>query len=224
MNDHKKQRYIPALSYDFLTPLYDPVVAVTTREKAFKSELVRQADPQPSQRILDLGCGTATLSIALKRTCPEASVQGLDGDPKILELARRKAAKAGAEIYLDQGLSFEMPYTDANFDTVVSSLFFHHLSIEDKLRTLAQVHRVLKPSGYLHIADWGRPSGFLMHIASLPVQWLDGETATDSYKGVLPQLISDSGFVEVSETGKFDSAFGTIRLHKAKKGGEIGTN
>ncbi len=69
---NKDDKFIPALSFDFLTPLYDPVVALTTREKAFKTELVRQIDLQPGQRALDLGCGTATLTIALKDKCPLA--------------------------------------------------------------------------------------------------------------------------------------------------------
>ncbi len=105
----KNDKFIPALSFGFLTPLYDPVVALTTREKAFKRELVRQVQLQPGQSALDLACGTATLTIALKQDCPRAEISGIDGDPKILELARRKIEKAGFEITLDTGLSVEMP-------------------------------------------------------------------------------------------------------------------
>jgi ubiquinone/menaquinone biosynthesis C-methylase UbiE len=209
--------YIPALSFDFLTPLYDPVVALTTRERAFKSALAGQARWQPLQTILDLGCGTATLTLVLKQSCPQAEIFGLDGDEKILALARRKAEKAGVEINLDKGLSFEMPYASGYFDSVVSSLFFHHLTPENKQKTLAEVFRVLKPNGFLHVADWGKPANFLMKIASMPVEWLDGATTKDSFQGRLPELIKEAGLTGITETANFDTMFGTIRIHKAEK-------
>lgn len=217
MKKNDNDSYVPALSFNFLTPLYDPVVALTTRERAFKRALLQQADLQASQRVLDLGCGTATLTIALKKSCLQAEIFGLDGDEKILALARRKALKSGAEINLDQGLSFEMPYGGEYFDTVVSSLFFHHLTPENKRKTLAEVFRVLKPNGFLYVADWGKPANFLMKIASLPVQWLDGATTRDSFRGMLPELITEAGFTEITETAAFNSMFGTIKLHKAEK-------
>lgn len=217
MKNPNQDKYIPALSYDFLTPLYDPIVALTTREKTFRRELTRQVDLGPSQCILDVGCGTATLTIALKTLCPSAEVFGLDGDRKILVRARRKAEKAGVEIAFDEGLSYELPYDDEFFDKVVSSLFFHHLTPENKLRTLTEIYRVLKPGGFLHIADWGVPSNLLMRIASLPVQWLDGATTLDSYQGKLPAAIKEAGFVEVAENASFDTVFGTTRLLKAEK-------
>lgn len=213
----KDDNFIPALSLGFLTPLYDPVVALTTREKIFKRELLRQIDLQQGHRVLDLACGTATLTVALKKSCPEAQIFGLDGDDRILRLARRKVEKAGVKIALDLGLSYEIPYADGFFDAVVSSLFFHHLTAENKRKTLAEILRVLKPGGSLHVADWGKPANFLMKIASLPVQWLDGRTTKDSFQGRLPELMAEAGFTDVVETGDFGSVFGTIRLHKATK-------
>lgn len=210
-------KYTPALSYDFLTPLYDPIVALTTREKTFKRELLRQVDLRAGMQTLDLGCGTATLTVAMKQSCRQAEVFGLDGDAKILELARRKVEKAGLEIALDAGLSYKMPYADGFFDSVVSSLFFHHLTPENKRKTLAEVLRVLKPSGSLHVADWGKPANLLMKIASLPVQWLDGATTKDSFGGKLPELMTQAGFTAINETANFGTFFGTIRLHKARK-------
>lgn len=187
MKSSNKDKYIPALSYDFLTPLYDPIVALTSREKAFKRELVGQMNLQPEQRILDLACGTATLSVALKQSCLQAEVFGLDGDEKILGLARGKAEKANAEIKFDKGLSYKMPYPNEYFDSVVSSLFFHHLTPENKQRTLAEVFRVLKSDGFFYVADWGKPENLLMKIVSLPVQWLDGATTKDSFQGYASQ-------------------------------------
>lgn len=214
----KNEEYIPALSYDWLTSLYDPVVALTTREKTFKNALTEQARIGVGHRVLDLACGTATLSILLKQKQPKAQIVGIDGDSKILEIARTKARKAGLEIQFVEGMSFDLPYTNESFDRVTSSLFFHHLTRENKEKTLREVRRVLKPNGEFHVADWGLPASWLMRGSSYLIQLLDGfETTADSFAGLLPQLMAEAGLASIEETAHFNSSFGTIRLHKCSR-------
>src|SRR2546423_7565222 len=116
----RSEKYIPALGFDWLTPLYDPLVKWFMPESKFKSHLVRQACIQAGQRVLDVGCGTATLIVLIKQTQPDAEVFGLDGDAKVLEIARRKAMKAGVEVTLQEGLAFQLPYADVSFNRVLS--------------------------------------------------------------------------------------------------------
>ena len=214
----KNENYIPALSYDWLTPFYDPVVRFTTREKVFKKALVAEAKIKPGHRVLDLACGTATLTILIKNTQPQAAVIGFDGDPKILEIAKAKANDSGVQIGFDEGMSFDLPYENESFDRIVSSLFIHHLTRGNKLKTLREVKRVLKSSGEIHIADWGLPANALMKFLSYFIKMLDGsETTADSFDGLLPKLMMDAGFGAVEETHRFNSMFGTIRLHKSTK-------
>ena len=214
----KNDNYIPALRFESLTTFYDPIVRLTTREKTFKKSLIEQSELKAYQQILDLGCGTATMTILIKQNEPSAKVFGLDGDAKILIMTRQKIEKLGLEIQLDEGMSYKMPYANATFDRVLSSLFFHHLTRENKLKTLREVFRVLKPNGELHIADWGLPSSFLMNIASSGIQLLDGkETTDDNFKGNLPAIVKESGFTKVEEKTHFNSLFGTIRLLKGEK-------
>lgn len=209
-------RYIPALGYKALTFLYDPVVRLTTREATFKAALVQQANLQGGQRVLDLACGTATLTIAAKRAQPSANITGLDGDPGILGRARVKAREAGVELAFDQALSTRMPYSDASIDVVLSSLFFHHLDRDAKLATLREARRVLKPGGVLHIADWGRAGNPLMRALFVLVQLLDGfETTADNVAGRLPEFMRQAGFSDVSETQRFATPLGTISLYRA---------
>ena len=217
MKTKEKEKYVPALSFDFLTPFYDTAAKWTTREKIFKKKLVGQIEIPTGGRLLDLACGTATLTIALRQKFPAAEIHGLDGDPKILRLARRKASKSGAVINFTEAFSTALPYPDEHFDAVVSSLFFHHLTPENKRTTLAEVRRVLKAGGTLHVADWGKPANLLMKVASLPVQWLDGATTKDSYQGKLPDLMAEAGFADIAQTADFDTFFGTLRLHRATK-------
>lgn len=214
----KTEQYIPALSYEWLTPFYDSVVRLTTRETAFKKALNDQAKIEANHQVLDLGCGTGTLAILIKQSQPKAKMIGLDGDAKILAIAASKTKTAGVVIQFDEGMSFELPYADNSFDRVVSSLFFHHLTPENKLKTLGEVERVLKPLGEFHVADWGLPANAIMKFSSRFIQLLDGaETTADSFCGKLPVLLAKSGFEGVKETSVFNTMFGTIRLHKSRK-------
>lgn len=212
------ERYIPALAYRWLTPLYDPVVEWTTRERAFKTALLQQADLQSGARVLDLGCGTATLTLLAKAACPDADVGGLDGDPDILERARGKARRAGVVLSFDRALSHQMPYDDDSFDVVLSSLFFHHLTRDAKRATLREARRVLKPGGKLHVADWGKAANPLMRALFVLVQLLDGfKTTGDNVAGLLPAFMAEAGFTGVAETRRFATPLGTIALYAAHK-------
>jgi ubiquinone/menaquinone biosynthesis C-methylase UbiE len=211
-------RYIPALRFDAMTRFYDPIVAATTRERRFKSMLVEQVGLQPGQRLLDVGCGTATLTLMLKRACPRAEVVGLDADPVALGIAHRKAARAGLAIELREGMAQAPGVPDASFDHVTASLVFHHLDAAGKASALAAILRALVPGGALHIADWGRAHDPLMRLMFLGVQLLDGfATTTDHVRGRLPDYLRRAGFVEVEETRRLRTPMGTIALYRGRR-------
>ena len=213
-----ESKVVPALGFDWLNPYYDAVVGATTRERSFKQAPIMQARFEPGQRVLDLASGTGTLAIWIKQHQPQAEVTGVDGDPAILSLAFRKAEKANVAVQFDCAMSWSLPYPAAHFDRAVSSLFFHHLSWKDKLRTAQELFRVLKPGAELHVADWGRPTNALMRGLFLFVQLLDGfENTQDNVLGKLITIFEQAGFVEVSERQKFGTVFGTLVLYRAIK-------
>ena len=213
-----ESKFVPALGFDWLNPYYDAVVGATTRERSFKQALIMQARFEPGQRVLDLASGTGTLAIWIKQHQPQADVTGVDGDPAILALAFRKAEIANVAVQFDCAMSWSLPYPAAHFDRAVSSLFFHHLSWKDKLRTAQELFRVLKPGAELHVADWGRPTNALMRGLFLFVQLLDGfENTQDNVLGKLITIFEQAGFVEVSERQKFGTVFGTLVLYRAIK-------
>lgn len=210
------EHYIPPLRYKPLTRFYDPLVRWTTRESAFKNALLAQVVAGRPRNVLDLGCGTGTLTIAIAKALPVAAVTGLDADSEALGIAANKARQAGARIVLNQGFSTDLPFIDAQFDCAVSSLFFHHLTQDAKIATLREIRRVLAPKGSLHIADWGRPSNTLMRALFFTVRLLDGfETTRDSVVGALPELLRITGYDPVEDTAKFDTPLGTMRLFRA---------
>ena len=208
--------YLSALRFRALTPAFDWVVRVTTRERAFKQQLLDQVDLGPGQSLLDIGCGTGTFAVLAKVRQPQAAVRGLDGDPEILELAAAKAARAGVSIPFDRGLSTELPFEDRSFDRVVATLFFHHLTRSDKRRTLGEVARVLVPGGELHVADWGPGGDPVMRAASWPVRLFDGLDRTrDNFSGALPGLIEEAGFGPVAREDALRTPLGSLELHRA---------
>jgi SAM-dependent methyltransferase len=210
--------YIPALRYRWLTRFYDPIVRITTRERTFKEALLRQAEIQAGQRVLDLGCGTGTLATMVKCSYPTAEVFRLDADAETLKLAHAKTARVGLEVQLDQGLASALPYAAASFDRVLSNLFFHHLLDEVKDQAILEVRRILRPGGEFHIADWGKPTGTVMRLAFLGIQLLDGfATTRDSVRGVLPDILSLAGFDAVELTRNYSTIFGTLALYRARK-------
>ncbi len=215
--DGNRAHYIPALTFDWLTSLYDPLIRLTMREKTFKCRLVEQARIAKGHRVLDLGCGTGTLAILIKRAQPGAVVIGIDGDRKILEIAGSKVKSSGLDISLYEGMAFDLPCRDAYFDRVFSSLMFHHLTRDDKNRTLREIHRALKPGGELHMADFGKPRDALMLTISLIIRHF--EETSDNLKGLLPEMFRKAGFEQIEETAHYMTIFGTLSLYKARKPG-----
>ncbi len=216
MENRTDSEFVPALGFHVLTPIYDGVVRVTTREYTFKSALVAQANIRPGHRVLDLACGTGTLAVYLKQSCPDAEIVAVDADDKVLSIARRKTLAAGVTIQLDRGESHKLPYPDSHFDRVTSSLFFHHLSWTEKQEAARELLRVIRPGGELHVADWGRASGPFMRAAFIGVQLLDGiENTEDNVRGRLPELFKESGFTGVLQTQSYATCFGTLALYRA---------
>jgi ubiquinone/menaquinone biosynthesis C-methylase UbiE len=146
--------YIPAAGHDWTLPFYDPLVRLLGGDSA-RLDLVQQAALQPSHRVLEVGCGTGTLLLMIKRHHPRVTVTGLDPDPRALARAQQKADAASVPIQLDRGFSDVLPYPDESFDRVFSSFMFHHLTgVEQKQQTLIEIRRVLKPGGRLELLDF----------------------------------------------------------------------
>ena len=207
-----QRTFLPAAGHDWFLPLYDPFTKLIGGDK-IRVALLDQAALRPGDRVLDIGCGTGTLAVLARRLHPGVEVVGLDPDPKALARARRKAERAGVPIQFDQGFADELPYPDASFDRVFSSLMLHHLGSEVKQRTLAEVRRVLKPGGSFHLVDFGGPDagrgGFLAHLLH------SSNRLRDNAAHRILARMTEAGFADAKKTGDRSTIFGLVVYFQA---------
>lgn len=212
MSEHAPH-YIPAAGHDLFLPLYDPVLGLLVRERTFRQRLFEQAEIRPRQRVLDLGCGTGTMAVLIRKRVPDAVVVGIDGDPKVLAIACKKAAGLVPPIAFEEGLADSLPHPAASFDRVLSSLVLHHLTHEQKLGALREVRRVLAPGGTFHLADFGPPVGW--YATLLRRVFGGGDRLSENLDGKLPGLMREAGMSDVRERGHHNTPFGTMAYYSA---------
>lgn len=182
----------PALAFSALTPLYDVASALLGFGTPFKDGVAALAAVRDGENVLDLGCGTGTLLQALVARQPSARYVGIDPDPRVLALARRRLPHT---VHLSHGYGSDLPFADDAFDLVVSTLVFHHLAPPAKTTTLREVHRVLRPAGRFLLVDFGRPRTALSRALLTFGSSFDGRrNMAANLGGQLPELLHDAGF------------------------------
>jgi ubiquinone/menaquinone biosynthesis C-methylase UbiE len=202
-----RKAFLPAAGHDVFLPLYDPLVSFLGFNRA-RRELISQANIKPGQHILDIGCGTGTLAVLLKRQYSGVEVVGLDPDPKALRRAKTKVRRAVVSVQLDQGFADELPYERESFDHVLSSFMFHHLAGQDREKTLQEVRRVLKRGGSFHLLDFvadHTSHGFLHRLVHSHAELKDN---TDER---ILQLMSGAGFGNAEKVRAGSMFFGVLR-------------
>ena len=155
---------------------------------------------RPGWRVLDIGCGTGALTLRAARR--GARVRGIDIDPRMLEIAQRRARQEGLEERVElaeQGVAELDAEEGGTYDAVTSGLCLSELS-EDELRyTLEQVARILRPGGLLLVADEIRPRPLfarllhaLVRAPLVALTWLLTQQTTHRLRD-LPDLLSRAG-------------------------------
>ena len=214
------RHFVPALGKSGSLDRYDAAIALMTREKRWRSDLLKLVAPQPGDRIVDIGCGTGTLAIALKEGEPESEILAVDPDPAVLEIAQTKARTAGADIHWFEAMGDELDGFAAlqGCDKIVSSLVFHQCPMEIKQAIAAQMHRLLRPGGQLFIADYGEQRSPLMRMLFRQIQWLDGVEYTEpNARGCMPDTLASAGFDAVEEAKIIATPTGSISIYRAER-------
>ena len=130
------------------------------QERVFREKVIGLARLKPGESVLDVGCGTGTLAIAAKRRVgPTGMVNGIDASPEMIARADRKAKKARVEVVFKNAVVEALPFPDAHFDVVLSTLMLHHLPRKAREQCAREMRRVLKPGGRVLAVDFGGRTG-----------------------------------------------------------------
>lgn len=142
--------------------LYDLVawLFMRGREQAFRERTLDLARLRAGESVLDVGCGTGTLALAAKaRVGLSGNVCGIDASPEMIARAQRKAEKAGAQVVFQNAVIEALPFPNAHFDVVLSTLMLHHLPRPARAQGAREVRRVLTPGGRVLAVDFGAGAG-----------------------------------------------------------------
>lgn len=216
--DDAERSFIPAFGKRWLLPLYDPFLWLLGADAA-KRPLIEQAQIQSGFRVLDIGCGTGTMAVLIKRTHPATDVVGIDPDPDALAVCKRKTNRAGLAIEFDRGFADHMPYADATFDRVFSSFMFHHLTAEEKSATLGEIRRVLKAGASLHLLDFVRAHGTESKSGEHGLSVHRRGTLAELVEGRMTAIMDEAGFVDAKEVSRGKNFLGPIAYYRARNPG-----
>jgi ubiquinone/menaquinone biosynthesis C-methylase UbiE len=150
-----------------MVPSYDSYMRKITfgKEHILREETIRQAQIKPGDCVLEVGCGTGTLTLATKRqTGPSGKVFGIDVIPGMIELSQHKASLANADITFQLGSIDNIPFPATQFDVVMCSFMIFHMSEATRQKGIAEIYRVLKPQGRLLVLDFSLPTQPLQRV------------------------------------------------------------
>lgn len=230
--EERGRPFLPGMGKAWLLPFYD-VFSRAVGVRALHGRAVELAGIGPDQTVLDVGCGTGNLSLAVLAAQPRARVTGLDPDADALRRAARKARRRGLALTLVQGYADRLPAEDASLDHVVSSLALHHLDDEGRGGFAPDALRALRSGGTVTIVDFGGPAdeggGVHGHAGHGPAHTLthlprmlrgrmaqNAALARNLGDGIVG-LLSEAGFRDAREVDHVDHRFGRMTFVQATR-------
>ena len=218
--DMTDRRFTPALGKG-PTQLYDAALRVFTRERVWREAVIDRVAATRPGTVLDVGCGTGTLAIAIAGLLPDTHVTGLDPDGEALAIAQRKGDKLGSGVTWRSGFAGDASSEGraGTFDVVTCTLVLHQVPLADKAAGLKAMLSSLRIGGRLVLADYSEQRTKLMRtLFRLTVQRIDGKADTQpNADGVLPLLIAGAGFAGVTETQVIPTPSGAISVFTANR-------
>ena len=164
------------------------------QERALREMTVSLAQVKPGDCVLEVGCGTGTLTLAAKRQAgPSGKAFGIDVIPGMIELSQRKAAQANENITFQLGSIDDIPFSENQFDVVLCSFMIFHMSEKTRRKGIAEIYRVLKPQGRLLVLDLALPT---QPLSKAIAKLIFGGMLEHELGELLPMLEA-SGFSEI---------------------------
>jgi demethylmenaquinone methyltransferase/2-methoxy-6-polyprenyl-1,4-benzoquinol methylase len=219
--------------YDLINHLFTWGMDILWRKRAAKGGV--SSNPKT---VLDICCGTGDLSLSVARLAArDVKVIGLDYSQPMLDVAIRKAKKAGYDITFVTGDIADIPFPDNSFDSMCIGFGFRNLTYKNAMseQYISEILRVLKPGGRFVIVESSQPAPnarvikffhrlYVRYIVSFLGRIVSGnkgaynylaESAANYYGAEeLRDLLLKSGFSKVTFKRLF---FGAAAIHVAVK-------
>ncbi|MCP3060277.1 bifunctional demethylmenaquinone methyltransferase/2-methoxy-6-polyprenyl-1,4-benzoquinol methylase UbiE [Myxococcus sp. K38C18041901] len=126
--------------------------------RLWRRTAVRLSQAKPGDSVLDCASGTGDLALAFKRKVGATGhVIGTDFCAEMLESGPAKAAKAGLPVDFQVADAMDLPFEDNRFD--VASIAFGIRNVDDPVKCLSEMGRVVKPGGRVVVLEFGQPTG-----------------------------------------------------------------
>ncbi len=169
-------RQTEGVTLDHAAPVYDRLAPIMTLglERRFHRIVIEHLALRGEEQVLDIGCGTGTLTRDIADALSNKSRSlciGLDAAEEMIKIARLKSSRV-PNIQFDAAIAEELPYPSGKFDAAVSTFFFHHVHFELKKKVLAEAARVLKPGGRLIVVDVDVPTTWFGSLCARSGHWL----------------------------------------------------
>jgi ubiquinone/menaquinone biosynthesis C-methylase UbiE len=173
--------------------LYDGITKLTAISVGGEARLRRLAlqnlDIQPQTQILDLCCGNGPVTQVLAQQSQQ--VTGLDASPKAIARAQANVPQAT----FVEGFAEAMPFADASFDVVHTSMALHEMEPEQRSQILQEVYRVLKPDGIFALIDFHSPTNPIFWPGLALFLWLfETHTAWELVRSGLERALANANF------------------------------
>ncbi|MBI1744637.1 bifunctional demethylmenaquinone methyltransferase/2-methoxy-6-polyprenyl-1,4-benzoquinol methylase UbiE [Candidatus Acetothermia bacterium] len=187
------------------------------QDKRWRKFLVNLAAPQSNERLLDVATGTGDIAIAFAQTVLDLKITGLDISPGMLGVAAQKLKnlKLSERVTLIEGNALTLPFSDESFEIV--TIGFGLRNLPDRARGIAEMSRVLGPSGRLLMLEFSAPLNtlwrniYLFYLGKMlpwcgglltgsrkPYEYLRDSIRAFPERGSITQLMNAQGFEHIS--------------------------
>jgi demethylmenaquinone methyltransferase / 2-methoxy-6-polyprenyl-1,4-benzoquinol methylase len=178
----------------------------------WRSQTVLESGVKPGDHILDCATGTGDLAISFKQAVgSDGYVLGTDFCREMIEYAPGKAKDKDLSIDFEVADAMNLPYEDNRFD--IASIAFGIRNVDDPVKALREMARVVKPEGKVVVLEFGQPEGLMKypytlyskHIMPAVGGWISGNREAYTY---LPETSAafpaGEKFLEImQQTGSF---------------------